>query len=219
MKPIKLLPSILLICILLLMSVGIGIGYTLGTSLTNPTGTSQISLSAEKKLHYVNFQGSGSEDYFKYQTGQVAVPGDYFATSDYMLVSYKSQGGMAPPVLTLTKGSQILTSDDSQYVYDDLPNDCILIWSTNGYTDMESWGNDLQRYDGKLINPESLAVETRTATMYETTNQGKGKYVAFLPLENKDHTSYYFETCNKQNKADFINVIKSLKLRADAKFN
>ena len=55
--------------------------------------------------------GDNQPDYFGFN---ITAPYSYFATSDEMLVSFDSQGGMAPPRLILMKGYQVMGEYDYQ---------------------------------------------------------------------------------------------------------
>ena len=39
--------------------------------------------------------------------------------------------------------------------------------------------------------------------------------VGFLPIGDKDSTTYFFNSCNTNNKEDFLNVMRSIKFRGD----
>ena len=160
----------------------------------------------------INMTGS-TADFF---TGQVTAPTSYFATDDNMLISFDSQGGMGPPRLILMKNRQVLGSDSYfDIVTEETIDDCIVIWSTNGMDYIEAWVNgNILDYAGELTDEEVIPIGTRSATLYTAAD----RYVGLLPIGNEEDTSYFFHTCNLNNKADFINVMKSLKLRQDINF-
>lgn len=198
--------------------IGLTIGaYQLGAKNINLKETGGIvSNSKSKTSNNINFSSWGDEERLKYFRGQITAPSDYFATSDNMVTYYGSQGGMAPPRIILTKNYQTLPKNLSDYSYMDFgDNECILIWSTDGFSSINNWVSDIGRADGSLVNKGTIAVGDRNAVLYQTSKGGKDKYVAYLPIGNKDGTSYFFETCNLNNKIDFENVIKSIKFRPD----
>jgi hypothetical protein len=73
-------------------------------------------------------------------------------------------------------------------------------------------------FKGELKNQEILEIGSRKALLYLRSMTSGNIYTAFLPIGDKNGTSYYFYTCNINNKTDFINVIKSMKFRGDIKF-
>jgi hypothetical protein len=150
---------------------------------------------------------------------QITIPDGYFVTDDNMLVSYASQGGMAPPRVILMKGYQLL--DEEKY-YDAItknPGDeCIAVWTTQGFSKIEDWNSSITQYNGKLTNKETITVGKRNAEMYTLQRKEGNVYVGFLQVGDKDDTTYYFNTCNDKNKQDYKSVIASLKLRGDVNF-
>jgi len=166
------------------------------------------------------FNLNGGDPSLKYFISQITAPGDYFATDDNMLESYLSQGGMAPPRLILMKNYQVSAGameDQSNYdaIFHQLKNDCIAIWSTNGFTSIEDWNSNITQFKGPLSENQNIAVGKRTAHMAMMSTSQGNIYVAFLSIGNKDNTSYYFNTCNTDNKSDFVQVIQSIKFRDD----
>lgn len=167
------------------------------------------------------FNLNGGDPSLKYFISQITAPGDYFATDDNMLESYLSQGGMAPPRLILMKNYQVAAGameDQSNYdaIFHQLKNDCIAIWSTNGFTSIDDWNSNITQFKGPLSENQNIAVGKRTAHMAMMSTSQGNIYVAFLSIGNKDNTSYYFNTCNTNNKSDFVQVIQSIKFRNDA---
>lgn len=160
--------------------------------------------------------GMDQPDYFGFN---VVVPYSYLATSDEMLVSYDSQGGMAPPRLILMKGYQVIGENDYYDLVTSNPSDvCIAIWTTMGYNSADDWLSN-RSLSEKLEDKEELAIGTRTAEVYKATNGSNDLFVGFLPIGDENETSYFFNTCNTSNKSDLIDVMKSLKLRSDINFD
>lgn len=207
-----------IIFILAALVLGYYLGFLKYNVQQSPANNQQTSKSSENK---VNFSTDLENASLKYFTGQVTSPSSYFVTDDKMVVSYDTQGGMAPPMLVLMKSHQVLPSQNTNYYQDLMQNnkdECILVWGTNGETSIEDWQSGILQIKGALQNPEQITVGTRKAMLYLMKDNGGDKYVAFLPIGNSDETSYYFNTCNSSNKSDFVNVIKSLKLRGDINF-
>lgn len=171
-------------------------------------------------LKTINLGGS-SVPYF---AAQLKSPSNYFATDDSMLSAYDSQGGAAPPRLILTKNRQVFA--DEKYFELGRQDDCVIVMSTMGFPSPDAWTGSSVVPAGNLIQNEIVNVGKRQAIIYTQattkenvfTNQGN-IFVGFLNIGNKEGTSYYFYTCNANNKTDFINVIKSIKFRDDLNFN
>ncbi len=192
--------------------------YRLGVS-TN-SGTTKAYISKSSISNKINFFSPGDEKRLAYFKGQITASSEYLVSSDDMVTYYGTQGGMAPPRLILTKSYQALPKKDyTDYSYMDFgDNDCILVWSTNGFSTIEEWGETTESFDGGLENKEPVNINSRIADVYRTTNKGKGKYVAYLPIGNTDGTSYFFETCNLNNRNDLENIIKSIKFMPDLNY-
>lgn len=170
---------------------------------------------------------SRENDTLAYWGAQVMAPDNYFATDDIMLSNYDSQGGMAPPRVILMKNHQILNDKTTNY-YEQLAksqkDDCISIWTTMSMgkdprNALDAWNADITQLKGQLVDKENIEIGNRTAQIYKMIRKEGDVYVGLLQIGDKGDTSYYFKTCNVNNKTDFVNVIKSLKLRADINFN
>lgn len=146
---------------------------------------------------------------------QVTYPSDYFATVDQMLVDYGSQGGSAPPRLILMKNFQVTDGDNFYSQIADPANTCISIWTTMSFDSIDDWYNAQIFTRPELKNKAQLAIGSRKADVYEAKSDKGDILVGFLPLGDAQSTSYYFQTCNNSNRADFESVLKSLKLRSD----
>lgn len=182
-----------------------------GSSRTSNITGNQTTNSTNKVVINLN-SGIDSLTYFK---GQISAPNDYFATDDNMIEPYNTQGGMAPPRLILMKGYQV-TADNYWNNIHQSKNDCIVINSTNGENSINDW-NSLVGFGFKeiLTENEKISVGVRSAQIYTLNKKDGDIYVGFLSIGNKDNTSYYFHSCNANNKTDFINVIQSIKFRDD----
>ena len=134
-----------------------------------------------------------------------------------MLESYDSQGGMAPPRLILMKNHQVLGSENYfSEVTTGTKNDCIAIWTTKGISSIDEWNSNITRFKGAYEDKAEIDVGSRKAEMYTVSSAKRSNFIAFLKVNNLDGgTSYFFHTCNTHNKTDFVDVIRSLKLKAD----
>ena len=149
--------------------------------------------------------------------GAIIVPPGYFVTNDSMLVSYASQGGMAPPRVILMKGYQVL-GEEAYYdaVTKNPSHECIAMWTTGGVGSIDAWESDILQFMGKRIEKTDISVGKRNAQVYTLEKKEGNIYEAMLQVSEKNGgTTYYFNTCNTKNKQDFTHVISSLKLRAD----
>ncbi len=155
------------------------------------------------------------DDYFAFK---IIAPKEYLATTDQMLSSYLTQGGMAPPRLVLNKNHQIMGTDNGDFigkVWSYNANDCISIWTTGGLSSIEQWLDLPSLEIGELSGKETIKSGTRNVDLYNLKLKNGNIFVAFMPIKNNFSTSYFFRTCNQNNKEDLVNVIKSLKLRID----
>ncbi len=168
-------------------------------------------------MNTINLSSINSSDPLDYFGVQIIAPSTYFVTSDTMLESYDSQGGMAPPRLILMKNHQIFGNNYNEITTSSL-NDCIVIWSTMSFNSIDEWNGNVTNFKGELKNQETLEVGSRNASLYLRSMASGNIYTAFLAIGDKNKTSYYFHTCNTNNKKDFVSVIKSMKFRRDNKF-
>ena len=176
-----------------------------------PTSVKNQIRSAVKSINMSPISRDQS-DYFGFN---ITAPYSYFATSDEMLVSYDSQGGMAPPRLILMKGYQVMGEDNYFKQVTNNPSDvCIAIWTTMGYNKTEYWLSS-RGFSENISDKEEITIGDRTAGVYKTSNAATDIFVGFLPIDDERQTSYFFNTCNTSNKEDLISTMKSLKLRSD----
>jgi hypothetical protein len=194
---------------------------TISTFKTVPTTQpSLISASNETgKTHPINLSSIDSKNpNAAYWKAQVFAPSNYYATDDEMLDSYDSQGGMAPPRLILMKNHQVVFNEDYFKEISSGNNDCIMIWSTGGFSSIDEWTNNILNNNGSLSNKESLTIDNRIATIYLLSGNNNKIFVGFLPVSNTNgRVSYFFNTCNTNNKSNFIDIIKSIKFTGDLK--
>lgn len=155
------------------------------------------------------------DDYFAFK---ISAPKYYFASTDQMLSSYLTMGGMAPPRLFLNRNTQILGNDSENFpeeVWNYSTNDCISIWTTGGLSSVKEW-LDLPGLEiGELSDKEIIKNKDREVELYKLKLEKGNIYVAFMPIKNEYSTSYFFRTCNENNKQDLKNIINSLRLRID----
>jgi len=184
---------------------------------TTPT---PITVNKSNVANFVNLtQGPANNLFFK---SQIEAPPNYYITDDEMLSDFASQGGMAPPRLILMKSNQVLGSQNYfKIVTSESKNDCITIWSTMGMDSIESWvslvnlnNSNSNSANIKLSSKENFKIGKREATVYFLSGI-RNVYVGFLPIGDKDSTTYFFNSCNTNNKEDFLNVMRSIKFRGD----
>jgi hypothetical protein len=207
---------------LLLIIVGLG-SYRLGAERNACVSDrfqphDEILLNASPSPSPLNLLTINSSNYSddNYGTFQIEYPSSYLATTDDMLTSYRSQGGMAPPRIILMKKYQV--SADKNYFNDitnNSENECIAIWSTLGFDSIDKWNQNVPSFVGTLSNKETISVGNKSADLYLLSKSTGNVYVAYLQANKINNRSYYFNTCNANNKNDFVNVIKSIKFRGD----
>lgn len=183
-----------------------------------------------KKLNTVNAHTSDNPNL----TFQIKYPSTYFATSDEMLMSYDSQGGLAPPRLLLTKGVQPLGTNTEGFIdyRNVLKNDsCIMVWSTEGYTTFDDWeylvypleipldlgGIESKRNDVNVISTLSKKIgkfEVLIREVKDATYPQRMEALVKIPEDKKD-TSYFFHTCNTSNKEDLNTVLQNFDVRGN----
>ncbi len=212
--------GILIVLLFILLPL---LGFYLGSKMQKPNNSPTV------KSDYVTpasaiFNLTPATDTLSYFRAQVTAPGTYYATDDNMLVDYGSQGGGAPPRLILTKDHQVASNankglPDYINLLEHSTSDCIIIWSTNGFSSLHDWNVNIMNLKEKLTDYEALQIGKRSAETYTTRSTKGDIYVAYLPIHNKDNTSYFFNTCNTNNKEDFLSVIESLKFREDINYN
>jgi hypothetical protein len=149
----------------------------------------------------------------------IKYPEKYQVTTGDEIVYKGSQGGMAPPLLFLTEGYRPLAendADDKNYTtrYQKVIKrgaNCILVWSTKGFPEIERWEEMLYYQQPFKIISESIE---NIGSLNFTTRQLENVYGSEI-LEsyvNFGEQSYYFNTCNQNNKSDLETVLSSFKL-------
>lgn len=155
------------------------------------------------------------DQYFSFK---INAPKEYLATTDQMLGSYLLVGGMAPPRLFLNKNTQVLVNDEGDFLsmaWKYNKNDCISIWTAGGLSSVDEWLDLPSLEIGRLGDKEEIKLEKRDAEIYKLSRSDGTVFVGFMPVESEQDVSYFFRTCNENNKQDLINIIKSLRLRID----
>lgn len=210
----------LLIVIVITMGIYISINKASDHIVQPPVENSSTSPQISNGLLTINLAHHGYDDNFK--IFQIKYPASYFVTSDDMLGSYASQGGMAPPKLILMKNYQISADKEPNYFYEitkNHKNDCIVIWSASDSDSIDDWNWLASDFVGTIENKEIISVGSRSADLYLSSKDTGNIYVAYLQINATNNISYYFHTCNANNKNDLVEVIKSIKFRGDINFN
>ncbi len=120
---------------------------------------------------------------------------------------------MAPPRVILMRKYQVTTRNYMKAL-EKTDDDCVAVWSTNGFTSIDDWMS-LTGHTGTLTDLIYVPINKRKAIVYRLKEADDDIFVGYLPIRNSDDTSYFFHTCNAQNKQDLLWVIRSLKFRDD----
>lgn len=184
--------------LILLVCVGIGVIYLVGvTKLTTP--------HAPKKETIVTFSSGPDASFY----GQVKIPTDYVAITEPMLAN---SSDMAPPRLILTKST--MPVDGHTFFQDVITSpmsDCIVIWTTRGFSSTDDWASSVTGFQGTATNKTTIPVGNRSAQMDTRVMKDRSVYEAFLLVSSANGgTSYYIHTCNAHNESDFLQVVTSL---------
>jgi hypothetical protein len=134
-----------------------------------------------------------------------------------MLTNYNSQGGGAPPRLSLTVGVQPVQGNPS--IFDVLragDQDCITIWSTLGFQSIGDWetGSTLGLGTSTVISSAMQHLGAFTFLVREVTFPGSAsihRFEAFVQLPQ--NLSYFFLTCNAHSRSDLTTVLTSFGVR------
>jgi len=125
-------------------------------------------------------------------------------TSDDMITNYNSQGGGAPPRLSLTVGVQPVEGNPSFY---DLlragDQDCITIWSTLGFHSIADWETQslLSLGSSTVVSSATQQLGSYNFLVREVTFPGSAavhRFAAFVQLPQD--LSYFFLTCNAHSQ-------------------
>lgn len=232
--------------IIAIFLVGVLLGFLITFTILNnaylwENSLQHISKTVSKKYtNIINFSSDGfGNTSFEYMDGQISAPSDYYVTDGTMITRYQTMGGSAPPLLVLTKNSQFLinkntlskssptdVSFDSLDLasFDNVNDDCIMIWATLGgdndtiLSNNSTFDSGWEDYAGTVTDRSEIMVDKRKAEVYTLAEKNKDIYIALLSIGDKGGTDYFFNTCNTDNKQDFISIIKSLKFRGDLSF-
>jgi hypothetical protein len=134
-----------------------------------------------------------------------------------MLTNYNTQGGSAPPRLTLTVGTQPVEGNISigaRLRAGD--QDCITIWSTLGFHSISDWetAGALALGSSTVISSSTQHLGAFDFVVREVTFPGTGsirRSEAFVQLP--ENLSYYFLTCNAHSRGDLTTVLTSFRVR------
>lgn len=208
---------------ILIFALGIILGTVVFGLLILPHA--QAPTSSKLNNNIINLSSTGDEKMNLYFRAQIIASSSYFVTDDQMLSSYDSQGGMAPPRLVLMKNYQFLPNEKQENYLKDIwdynKNDCISIWSTGGFSSVDEWtqlSGQENKY-GKSDFYETIEVGNRSAQLSKLKLRDGSIYVAYMPVSTENGgVSYFFMTCNENNKQDLVSVIKSIKFRKDIKY-
>lgn len=180
------------------------------TQLLTPTGAVEGG-----GLLTVNAYTSIDDKRRPYFIFQVKYPSKYFVTSDDMVTSYETQGGMAPPRLIFTKRNQPLGEVSLQTLWNK-EEDCILIWSTSGWSTIEDFQT---KGSARAKTPQTVTKEEvpknnfrfdKRVVRYE--GRSSNNIEAFVQLP--ETVSYYFQTCNMNSEKDLDVILQNFKVRA-----
>lgn len=226
-KPLFPMSNLWKIAFLILFGFAL-IGSVLGTYLLIKKGETKITSPStklsnainQKELLVVNSHSSIQDERGSYFTFQVKYPSEYLVTSDDMVTSYVSQGGMAPPRLIFTKDTQPL----GEYTYWDIwssNGDCILVWSTSGWDSIE----DFQTHGNASEPPQTISQEQVTISgnyqadkrIVKYSDRQSNNLEAFVQLP--ETVAYFFQTCNMNSEEDLEILLSNFKVRANETYD
>jgi hypothetical protein len=147
---------------------------------------------------------------------QVLYPSTYFVTDDDMLVGFNSQGGIAPPRLSFTKGAQLMALNPNVFQFlQEGDRDCILIWSTLGFSSISDWEHIIWPDNPTtVVSEHTQQLGTFTFVIRELAPRGASahSFEAFVQLPQ--NLSYFFDTCNANTQADMLAMLQTFRVRA-----
>lgn len=158
-----------------------------------------------------------------YFTFLVRYPAEYFVTPGNITMSFlpplSGWGGLAPPVFIFTKGAQPLGNVTWRDVWSN-EDDCLLIWSTSGFSSMEQWHSGGRGVPTQIVSQDSLmlanfSIDKRTVHYEGRTSSNVEAYVE-LP---GTAVSYFFQTCNMNSAKDLDTMLRSFEVQAYQKEN
>lgn len=188
------------------------------TPTTSPTAsvTASPSPAGSPALLTVNGGGGAGSLPPAWRFG-IQYPARYLVTSDDMLTNYNTQGGSAPPRLSLTVGTQPVEGNVS--IGDRLragDQDCITIWSTLGFHSVSDWETvgALGLGSTTVISSSTQHLGGFDFVVREVTFPGTAsvrRFEAFVQLP--ENLSYFFLTCNANSQSDLTTVLTSFRVR------
>lgn len=181
-----------------------------------PTPTKIIETAKQEELLTVNAHTSIDDERGPYFTFQLKYPSKYLVTSDDMVTSYITQGGMAPPRLVFTKNTQPLGKSTYWDVWDG-NEDCILVESTSGWNSIEDFqihGNTAAE-PPETVKQEQITIlgnleADRRVVKYKDKQTNNLEVFVQLP----ETVAYFFQTCNMNSEEDLDILLNNFKVRA-----
>jgi len=182
--------------------------------VTSPTTTGGVT-TPQAQLLTVN-AGGGNSSLPLAWSFQVQYPARYLVTDDWMLTGYNSQGGVAPPRLAFTVGSQFMSLNSSAF---DLlkagDRDCILIWSTLGFQSISDWERLTRTAGpGPVVSERTQQFGSFTFVVREVVVAGTPSNASEAFVQLPQNLSYFFTTCNANSKADLFTVLQTFRVRS-----
>ncbi len=168
-----------------------------------------------------------------FQSFRIKFPSSYVVTSDDMIADYKSQGGMAPPRLILTKGAQPLKpSGPNGYDYASLftdNKDCIMIHSTQGFKNIDDWeytvypeviplaqgGSRLERNKVNVHSNNTIKVGDFDGIVREVSDEIYPRRIEIFVKMPDNSSSFFFHTCNMSTKEDLYKILEHFDIRGE----
>jgi len=214
--------GILFVLASILLVAGGALGYKLyADKFISEDSTEEISCDNEETetitSTYAVTESTAYDDdeRIKYLIFQVKYNSKYFATSDDMLMYYKSQGGSADPRLVLSTVTQPLGSVSYDKLLNQNEGSTIAIWSTIGFDNLDEWLYQRNITDSVTISEEKIVSGEYTFEKRIISSSAKDQniIVAYLALPND--ITYFLETNNTTSESDFDSILKSFDVRGD----
>lgn len=185
------------------------------TEVEEPIPTEASKVERPEGLLVVNSHSSIEDERGPYFTFQLKYPSKYFTTSDDMVSSYITQGGMAPPRLIFTKNIQPLGEDTYWDIWNS-SEDCLLVWSTSGFDSIEDFQNNRSTVGlPKTISQEQVTLlgsyqADKRVVKYSEKESNNLEVFVQLP----ETVAYFFQTCNMNSEEDLQVLLDNFKVRA-----
>ena len=187
-------------------------GATASPSAASPSAIA--SPSPQIQLLTVNAAGGSSSLPLSWHF-QVRYPSTYFVTDDDMLVGFQSQGGIAPPRLVFSPGSQMMALNPDAFQFLKAgDHDCILVWSTLGFSSISDWERLVWQGGAvTVVSEHTQQIGTFTFVTRELAPSGSSghSFEAFVQLPQ--NLSYFFNTCNANTQADMVAMLQTFRVR------